>query len=264
MVFYFSGTGNSYYIAEKIAQALGERLISIAELVRDNRYTVEVKKGENIGFVYPVHACAPPDIVTEFIKKMKLKDYDGNYMYSVYNCAGRAEYTSRIMKEVSEKQGFEIKGFYEILMPGNYVTVKKHLPEEKVKRYLAEADQHILETVEAIRSKISNYKKEKHSFLLSYVLHKMAVMEKEVEFTVGEQCKGCGQCVRICPMKAISLKEGKPIRDMKKCAFCLGCVNVCPTQALQVGKKTVGNPRYVHAIYKNKLGGCNEKKENTH
>lgn len=253
MVFYFSGTGNSYYIAEKIAQALGEKLISIAELVRNNIYTVELKQGENIGFVYPVHACAPPDIVTDFIKKVQLKNYNGNYMYSVYNCAGRAEYTSRIMKEVCEKRGFELKGFYEVLMPGNYVTVKKHLPEEKANRYLLEADGRILEIVEAIHSKSSNYKKEKHSFLLSYVLHKLAVMEKEVEFTVEKQCKGCGQCVRICPMQAISLKEGKPVRDMKKCTFCLGCVNACPTEALQVGKKTVGNPRYVHPIYKNKL-----------
>lgn len=264
MVFYFSGTGNSYYIAEKIAQALGEKLISIAELIRNNIYTVQVRPEENIGFVYPVHACAPPDIVTDFIKKVEFKNYKGNYMYSVYNCAGRAEYTSRIIKEACLKRGFEIQGFYEILMPGNYVTVKKHLPEEKVKRYLAEADGRILEIVKAISDKTNNYKKEKHSFLLSYVLHKLAVMEKEVEFTVGEQCKGCGQCVRICSMKAISLKEGRPIRDMKKCTFCLGCVNVCPTQALQVGKKTIGNPRYVHSIYKNKLGGYNEKKEDTH
>lgn len=30
MIFYFSGTGNSYYVAEKTAGRLGERLVSIS------------------------------------------------------------------------------------------------------------------------------------------------------------------------------------------------------------------------------------------
>ncbi len=51
-------------------------------------------------------------------------------------------------------------------------------------------------------------------------------------------------------MKAIDIKEGKPVRDIKKCVFCLACINVCPTEALQVGKKTIGNPRYIHKDYR--------------
>jgi len=253
MVLYFSGTGNSLYIARKIAEALGERLISIAELVEKGNHSIEVLPGETIGFVYPVIACAPPDVVTDFIKHTTFVGSEGHYIYSVYNCAGTPEYTSRIMKETCIKAHLDLQGFYGILMPGNYITQKKHLPKEKVEEYLLNCDQRIEEVVQGIKDKLSNYKKEKHSFLLSYGLHKLAVLEKTEPFVFGDGCVRCGKCVAICSMRAITMNKGeKPVRDMNKCAFCLGCVNVCPTRALNVGNKTQGNPQYMNPHYNGK------------
>lgn len=80
MVLYFSGTGNSLYIAKKIAEALDDRVVSIAKLICENQYHITVGKGEKIGFVYPVIACAPPDVVTDFIKKVTFDGYENNYI----------------------------------------------------------------------------------------------------------------------------------------------------------------------------------------
>ena len=63
----------TYY--NKIAEALDDRIVSIADLVCKNQYQLTVKKNETIGFVYPVIACAPPDIVTDFIKKVHFNGY---------------------------------------------------------------------------------------------------------------------------------------------------------------------------------------------
>ena len=38
MIFYFSATGNSQYAAEKIAEATGDRLISIGQALRDTHF----------------------------------------------------------------------------------------------------------------------------------------------------------------------------------------------------------------------------------
>ncbi|WP_455544187.1 EFR1 family ferrodoxin [Intestinibacter sp.] len=103
-----------------------------------------------------------------------------------------------------------------------------------------------------IQQRSCNYKKEKHSFLLSYGLHKLAVLEKNEKFIFGDSCAGCGKCVDICPMQAIQITQGKPVRDRNKCVFCLGCVNVCPTRALQIGNKTQGNPQYINPYYDGK------------
>ena len=156
------------------------------------------------------------------------------------------------LKETGEKAGLKVSGFFDVLMPGNYITQKKHLPEEKRKEYLENCDGKIDEIVAEIKKEVSNYKKEKHSFLLSYGLHKLAVLEKTEKFIFGDECIKCGKCVDICPMQAIKMEADKPIRDEKKCAFCLGCVNVCPTHALQIGKKTQGNPQYINPYYDGK------------
>lgn len=252
MILYFSGTGNSLYIAKKMAKAMGDKIVSIADLVCKGQYRIQLERDESIGFVYPVIACAPPDIVTDFIKKIKFEGYDNNYVYSVFNCAGSPEYTSRIMKEKAEKVGIFIKGFYDILMPGNYITRKKHLPEEKQQEYLARCDEKIEEIVKDVQNKTCNYKKEKHSFMLSYGLHKLAVLEKTEKFIFGETCVSCGKCKDICPMESITMAKGKPKREESKCAFCLACVNICPTRALQVGNKTQGNPQYINPHYNGK------------
>lgn len=140
-------------------------------------------------------------------------------------------------------------------MPGNYITRKKHLPEEKVQEYLENCDEKIKEIVKDIKKRTSNYKKEKHSFLLSYGVHKLAVLEKTEKFLFGDACVACGKCVDICPMESITMVNGKPKREWSKCAFCLACVNVCPTRALQIGNKTQGNPQYINPYYDGKARG---------
>lgn len=254
MILYFSGTGNSLYIAKKLAELLDDRIVSIAELVCKEQYRLSVDKDENIGFVYPVIACAPPDVVTDFLEKVTFDGYAHNYIFSVFNCAGSPEYTSRIFKEKAEKAGLRVSGFYGVLMPGNWITHKKHLPPEKVQAYLSNCDDAVAKIADSVNRKESNYKKEKHSFLLSYGLHKLAVLQKTEKFIFGDACIRCGKCVDICPMEAIVFIQGKPMRDEKKCAFCLGCVNVCPTRALQVGNKSQGNPQYINPHYNGKAG----------
>jgi len=49
-----------------------------------------------------------------------------------------------------------------------------------------------------------------------------------------DKCEGCGQCVEICPVDAITLVEGKSSLDREKCTGCASCVAVCPTTALFV------------------------------
>lgn len=252
MILYFSGTGNSFYIAKKLAEKLQDRCVSIAALVCSNQYELAVKPDEAIGFVYPVLACAPPDVVTDFIQNVHFNGYRDNYMYSVFNCAGSPEYTSRILRETAKKAGFCVKGFYDVLMPGNYITKKQHLPAEKTEEYLAHCDEKLEEIASAVRRQDSNYKKERHSFFLSYGLHKLAVLEKTEKFVFGDDCVRCGKCVDICPMEAITMTEDKPTRKESKCAFCLACVNICPTRALQVGNETQGNPQYINPHYNGK------------
>ncbi len=48
-----------------------------------------------------------------------------------------------------------------------------------------------------------------------------------------EKCIGCGTCVAICPVGAISLDaDGKAVIDKEKCINCGACKATCPVDAI--------------------------------
>lgn len=47
-----------------------------------------------------------------------------------------------------------------------------------------------------------------------------------------EKCMGCGECVAICPVNALTLVDGKSTLDKNRCIGCASCIAVCPTMAL--------------------------------
>ena len=47
-------------------------------------------------------------------------------------------------------------------------------------------------------------------------------------------CKGCGDCINICPQQAISLIDGKSKIDKEKCIGCAECINICTQEAIKI------------------------------
>ena len=68
MIFYFSSTGNSKYVADYLARQTGERLIDVSKagLKQEWKYTLD--KDERLGFVFPIYAWRPPSLVLKGIK----------------------------------------------------------------------------------------------------------------------------------------------------------------------------------------------------
>jgi len=50
---------------------------------------------------------------------------------------------------------------------------------------------------------------------------------------IEDKCTGCGSCVNVCPVGAISLVKGKAVIDQSKCIGCLACVSACPNDAIK-------------------------------
>ena len=66
MVVYFSGTGNSKYVAERIAGSLQEKLICMNERIKSGD-TGSVKTRENLVVVVPTYAWRIPRVVSDWI-----------------------------------------------------------------------------------------------------------------------------------------------------------------------------------------------------
>lgn len=58
MIFYFSGTGNSLWIAHELSKYQDEPLISIGDEMQnsDNAFEYTLLEGEKVGFVFPVYS----------------------------------------------------------------------------------------------------------------------------------------------------------------------------------------------------------------
>ena len=47
-----------------------------------------------------------------------------------------------------------------------------------------------------------------------------------------DKCTGCGDCVKVCPVEAIKLKDGKAVIDAGDCIECDACIDECPAEAI--------------------------------
>ncbi|MEG0453899.1 MAG: EFR1 family ferrodoxin, partial [Bacteroides sp.] len=72
MIFYFSGTGNSKWVAQQLADVQQERLVFIPDALRSATTEFSLQEEEKVGFVFPIYSWGPPPIVLEFIHQLVL------------------------------------------------------------------------------------------------------------------------------------------------------------------------------------------------
>ena len=70
MIFYFSGTGNTRWAAQQLAEATDERLLFIPEELKGD-CAYHLKPHEIIAFCFPTHGWQPPHIVRQFIRRLQ-------------------------------------------------------------------------------------------------------------------------------------------------------------------------------------------------
>lgn len=254
MKFYFSGTGNSLYVAKKLGDR-EEELISIAKLMdkKDKVYEFILKENESIGFIYPIYAWGPPKIVVEFINKIKFINFNNNYVYAVATCGENIGNSMNIINKSLAKKGIALSSGFSVIMPNNYVIFGDVDSDDVVKTVIDKADKRINEVNEIIKSRrcdIFDVVKGPMPGILTSIVHplfkKQATSTKY--FYAKDECNGCGICEKVCNSNTIKV-EGKPVWG-KECTGCLACLHLCPNKSINYGKGTEKKGRYVNPFIK--------------
>jgi len=60
----------------------------------------------------------------------------------------------------------------------------------------------------------------------------------EKAFVIADLCDGCGLCVQVCPVNAITLEEKKAKINPFICTGCGACIPVCPREAIDFKNST--------------------------
>jgi len=262
MIFYFTGTGNSLYVAKKIQEADGGELIDMGQALNENNFNYTIEKGEKVGIVFPVYFWGLPTIVAEFVSQLKLETKDKiPFIYTIVTCGGNIRNAGKDLEKLLKSKSLELNSCYSLKMPSNYVIMHDIVKEEDIKLSLNISKKELEKIVEGIKSnKKGDFAEHSPFSILSFFVYKIYGMyRKTKKFNINEKCTNCGQCERICPSQAIHIKERTPKWVKEKCSHCTACINRCPSQAIEYGNSTKKRGRYLNPHVKFNNDEINDK-----
>ncbi|HHU07582.1 MAG TPA: 4Fe-4S binding protein [Clostridiaceae bacterium] len=239
MIFYFTGTGNSLYVAKRF----DENPISIPQVINQSNQTFTDK---TIGIVCPIYSGDLPRIVKRFMEKAT---FNTDYFYFILTYGKDHSAATENANKFAKDLGITVNYAHTILMVDNYLPVF-NIDEERT------LDKKIDEQLAAVMADIKSFKSDiLEPTEAGRALYRMAVerdknfpsMNNGEQITVKDSCIGCGICTQVCPIGNFYVEEGIAKRHEETCEFCLSCANNCPQKA--IGMKMMDrnpNARYRH------------------
>lgn len=224
-IFYFTGTGNSLYIAKRFK---GE-FYSIPQVLRGEEFNFE---DEKIGIIFPTYGFSIPNIVLDFIEKISLKS---PYIFAIMTCGNNNGNATKYFASVAKKHNIEIKYCNKIAMTGNHIPIVDINEQMGIDKNIEENINLLLDDVENNREYINN------GMLAGGVLKNALKLVQTVKkldspenFSVNESCIKCSTCIKVCSRANVSYDESRNIIFGNRCENCLACVHNCPKKAIQV------------------------------
>ncbi len=278
VIYYFSGTGNSLAIARDLASKTDASLTAIPSMLSSETIALS---SHVVGLVFPVYHGGLPLIVQRFVQKLTL--VDNTYVFAVCTFGDSPGLALEYLEKLLSSRGGKLAAGFGVHMPYNYITPSFNRKDFFGSFTLREVDpqtQQILiseaitkvKTIAACvngrRSGILERDAELITRLVDAInLHETlgktvwlkiagitepsnrtfreSIQMMDQAFHADETCKGCGSCVRVCPVGNMAMVENKPVWR-QHCEQCFACLQWCPQQAIQFGQNTAGRMRYHH------------------
>ncbi|MFV0502417.1 MAG: EFR1 family ferrodoxin [Lachnospirales bacterium] len=228
-ILYFTGTGNSLYIAKKIGEQFNAELLSIPKLLNNEIFLIE---DDVVGIVYPVYCLNLPNMLKEYLKKTQIK---ANYVFAISNC-GMFSFSTNDALDAFIKVNYKKN----LIMPDNFIyfdmkkSISKSIPDKKV----------IDEIANDIKNKVIQNKSNNVKRTTAKIIAKFTTFDfqKAVElFSISKECNNCGICAKVCV--ANNIEANNKVKFLNKCEQCMACIQNCPQKAIG-HKKEKSSYRY--------------------
>lgn len=244
MIYTFTGTGNSLWIAREIGKELSEEVQDILSLKENGDVTCE---DAIIGFVFPTYMGDIPWIVKAFLLRLTVPE-DAYIFLIMDSNNGESRHSFLSFDQTLRKSNARLSAAYDVQMPGNCIISS----EKENLRRLEAAPERIAKITKQLAAHCVNYKSdgstpesgfvEKSYFYGEHSLRRLTLMKN---FQVAKKCNGCGICADICPTGNISVKNGKAVHA-NTCAACYRCLHWCPKNATLLNVPTLKHRSQYH------------------
>ena len=245
-IFYFSGTGNTWWISQQITEALREQGLEVQtysiEQIEPAAAGALIEKAVSIGLGFPIYGSDAPRIFTDWLKRLpaqkESKPTLGFVTQGTWSGTG-----CNFLEEVFREKGLELKWSQEFNMPNNICLPKFALlfPYDSDPEKWAGTLENRKEDIQVLSAKIANeMRSRQHNDIASRAAawiqrgpFRLMHDPGRTLWSVDENCLGekCARCEHICPVENIHTADGKAVHG-EVCVYCMRCFNYCPTHAI--------------------------------
>lgn len=244
MIFYFTGTGNSEYVAKRIGSAANDTVLNLAQFLPASKTNTFSSKTPWV-IVAPIYAWRIPRVVSDWFSHAELT---GNQkVYFVVTCAEDAGNAGKYAEKLCAEKNLEFMGCASIKMPTNNIAMFQTPTRSEAQKIILDAQPDIQNVCDTIctgikfpMEQVSLQGKAKSQMVNGFFY---SAFVKTKDFYATDRCISCGKCEKACPLKNIYLVGGRPVWGVN-CTHCMACINDCPKEAIEYGNQSKGRPRY--------------------
>lgn len=251
MIIFFSGTGNSHFVARELGKLLHEEEILQlkGEILYDPTKSHLKTDNKRIIWIFPTYSWGVPPVVKRFIKECNFEGADSATHYMVTTCGDDIGETAAQWRKLTAERKWTAANAYTVIMPNTYVLMKgfdvdsPELAAQKIEQAptrIAKIADHINKKANGDMLIKGSWPKIKTGVIYPYFV-RFCMSPKP--FKTNANCTGCGKCAKACPMDNITMGAKCP-QWHDRCALCLRCYHICPSDAVEYGNATKDKGQY--------------------
>ncbi len=235
VVFFFSGTGNTWWVADKIQKLLDAKGVN-ADAVSIDSLTPQkagwwIKAADLVLFGWPVYGSDMPEPMKRFVDGLPMLE-KGKHVHvfctqSAFSGDGAWHYHKHF-----KQKGLIIDSAEHFIMPNSKNGGESDSYYSAIMERCAKSAERYMERLLSGKARI----KGKYGGALGALQRgpfKLYAKRAKAQVRINtEKCTGCGNCAQLCPEQNITL-NGKAT-PLDHCALCMRCAAFCPAHAIAV------------------------------